>query len=81
MMCESCLTAAETGNSSLHCNTPGCTCQHFPVGDSRVPALQAQKLVMGLETPALNADLEDSPANHSRAGDTPTPVVRERQTF
>lgn len=80
MMCKSCIKAAETGDMSLHCEDPGCTCQHKQAGDSRVP-IKAQKLVMGLETPAPNGDLSDSPVNHSHAGDTPAPTVRERQTF
>jgi hypothetical protein len=85
MMCEGCRKAAETGDQSLHCGKPGeygrnCqTCQHHPAGDSRV--VRAQKLLEGRETPAVAADLEDSPVNLSHAGDTSTPGIRERRTF
>lgn len=79
MMCDPCRQAADSGDMSLHCNDPGCTCQHYPKGDSRV--IRMQKLVSASETPALDADLDDSPASHSHAGSTPIPGVRERRTF
>jgi hypothetical protein len=84
-MCQGCKDAATTGDMSLHCGEPGkpgrdCeTCQHYPANDSRV--IRAQKQLDGRGTPSVTADLSDSPVNHSHAGDTTTPGVRERQTF
>lgn len=78
-MCEGCRSAADSGDMSLHCSDPSCTCQHNPLTDSRI--VRAQRVVDMGDTATPNASLEDSPANHSHAGDTPTPVHRERQTF
>lgn len=78
-MCENCKKAADLGDQSKHCNDPSCTCQHEPKTDSRV--IRSRKPVDMADTPTPNATLEDSPVNHSVAGDTPTPAHRERQTF
>lgn len=84
-MCEGCKEAARTGDMSLHCGDRTCTCQHEPPTDPRVQhareRMQAQKLTDLSDTPSVDADLDDSPANHSRITDTPTPAHRERQTF